>query len=146
MVQSMPDCEILLGRGPRELVPGTDQLAVIATVDAIADRAAKFCGDAPGQLNGQVGDAAPCIETVGRDDGAGRARGHAGAAGAAVRGARLVWRQFKIQICASCSSQRLTIVIRSLRRDSDPIFRKLPELNQKIKELEAKIESLTISK
>ncbi len=41
-VQSVPDREILLGRRARELVPRTHQLAVVATVDAIADRAAKF--------------------------------------------------------------------------------------------------------
>src|ERR1700735_5733283 len=75
MIQSMPDRKILLRRGAHELVPGTDQLAVIATVDAIADRAAKFFGNTAGQLNRQIGDAAPRIETIGRDEGAGGAGG-----------------------------------------------------------------------
>src|SRR5271170_1905000 len=46
MIQSMPDRKVLFRRGPREFVPRTDQLAVIATVDAIADRAPKFFGNA----------------------------------------------------------------------------------------------------
>src|SRR5580693_2760856 len=98
MIQSMPDRKILLRRGPRELIPRTDQLAVIASVNAIADRAAKFLRNTAGQLNGQVGDAAARIETIGRDDGARRAGGNTSAARAAVGRARLVRRQFKIQI------------------------------------------------
>jgi hypothetical protein len=41
-IQAVAHREVLLGGGARELVPWTHQLAVVATVDAIADGAAKL--------------------------------------------------------------------------------------------------------
>src|SRR5580698_5598451 len=94
----MPDRKILLRRRSREFIPRADQLAVIATIDAIADRAAKFCRDTAVELDREVGNGAARIEAVGRDDGAGGTRRNTGAAGAAVRGAGFVRRQFEIDI------------------------------------------------
>ena len=58
-------------------IPGTDQLAVVAAVYAVADRLAKLDGDRPFVLNGQIADAAAGINpvSVGRraGDGAGGA-------------------------------------------------------------------------
>ena len=45
VIQSVPDCEVLLCRGAREFVPRTDQLTIIAAIDAVADGRAKFFGD-----------------------------------------------------------------------------------------------------
>ena len=80
VVQAVPHRKVLLGGGTRKLVPRADQLAVVAAVDAIADRAAKLQRNRTGEFDGEVGNAAPCIQPVRRDDGAGGAGGHAGAA------------------------------------------------------------------
>jgi hypothetical protein len=52
-----------------ELVPGADQLAVVAAVDAVAHQRAQFQRDRAVVLDGQVGDAAPRIQPVRRHDG-----------------------------------------------------------------------------
>ena len=67
-----------------ELVPRADGQAVVAAIDAVADRRAEFVRDRPLVLDGEVGDAAPRIEPVGRGKGVGRAGVEAGAAGAAM--------------------------------------------------------------
>src|ERR1700676_2584733 len=90
VVQSVPHGEVLFRGGARELVPRTHQLAVVAPVYAIADCTAKLDGNRPGQLDGEVGNTAPCVETIGGDDGAGGAGGHAGGAGPAGRAAGLL--------------------------------------------------------
>ena len=64
----------------RVLVPGTHQLAVVAAVDAVAQRRAQLDGDGTGVLDRQVRDAAPRVEPVRRDDGARRADRDAGGA------------------------------------------------------------------
>ena len=82
--------ELRLRCGLRELVPRADREAVVAAIDAIADRRAEFVRDRPLVLDGEIGDAAPRIEPVGRGKGVGRADVEAGAARAAmvVLGAR----------------------------------------------------------
>ena len=68
----------------RELVPGADGEAIVAAIDAVADRFAEFARDRPLVLDGQIRDAAPRIELVGRGEGRGRADVQAGVAGAAM--------------------------------------------------------------
>ena len=75
MVETVADGEIALTRGPRELVPGTGQLAVVAAVDAITDGAPEFRGDGAFEFDGEIGDAAARVQPVGGDDGAGGAGG-----------------------------------------------------------------------
>ena len=72
--------EVLLGGGTREFVPRTHQLAVVATVDAIADGAAQLERNRAGELDGEIGNAAPRVQAIGGDDGAGGAGRQAGAA------------------------------------------------------------------
>ena len=78
-----------------ELVPRADRQAIVAAIDAVADRRAEFLRDRPLMLDGQVGDAAPRIEPVGRGKGIGRAGVEAGAAGAAMVALRRVGRQLE---------------------------------------------------
>ena len=65
--------------GLRELVPGADGEAIVAAVDAVADRVAEFARDRALVLDGKIGDAAPRIELVGRGKCRGRADVEAGA-------------------------------------------------------------------
>ena len=69
---------------PGELVPRAGGQAIVAAIDAVADRLAEFVRDRPLVLDGEVGDAAPRIEPVGCREGVGRAGVEAGAAGAAM--------------------------------------------------------------
>ncbi len=68
----------------RELVPGADGEAIVAAIDAVADRFAEFARDRSLVLDGQIRDAAPRIELVGRGERRGRADLLAGIAGAAM--------------------------------------------------------------
>src|SRR4028119_645743 len=68
-----PCREVLDRGGPRVLVPGADELAVVAADDAVADGPAEFERDRSLVLDRQVRDAAPCVEAVRRDDGLRRA-------------------------------------------------------------------------
>ena len=71
-------------RGAGELVPGTNGQAVVAAIDAIADGAAEFMWDVALMLDGEIRNAAPCIEPVGCDDSLLRAEVNAARAGAAM--------------------------------------------------------------
>src|SRR5690606_6963201 len=51
-----------------EAVPRTGELAVVAAVDAVADRRAKRLRNRTLQLDRQVGDAAARVDAVRRDD------------------------------------------------------------------------------
>ena len=66
-------------RGVGEAVPRADREAIVAAVDAVADRRAEFLRDRPLMLDGEVGDAAPRIELERRRKGVGRAGVEAGA-------------------------------------------------------------------
>jgi hypothetical protein len=61
-------------------IPGAAELAVIAAVDAVAYQRPQFFRDGTGKFDCQVGDTAPRIDFIGRDDGAGRAGVNAGRA------------------------------------------------------------------
>src|SRR5262249_17996734 len=65
--------EFALAAGLREFVPGAYRETIVATEDAIADRAAKLPRNRSLVLDGEVGDAAARIESVGRRKGGGRA-------------------------------------------------------------------------
>ncbi len=67
-------------RRARELVPRADREAVVAAVDAVADRGAKLDRDRPRVLDRQVRDAAARVELVRRGEGVRRARALAGVA------------------------------------------------------------------
>ena len=81
-----------------EFVPRADQLAIVATVDAIADQWPQLERNRPGMLDGEVRDAAPCIQPVRRNDGLRRADVDAGGATAAMRRDRLARRQGQVDI------------------------------------------------
>src|SRR5688572_12740764 len=83
-------------RRARELVPGTDELAVVATVDAIAHHAPQLDGNRAVELDRQIRDAAARIELIGRGYSAGGARGNARAARAAMRADGFVERQRQV--------------------------------------------------
>ncbi len=103
-VEAVAWCEVGFSRQLCEFVPRATQLAVVATEDTVADRAAEFDGDRAGQFDRQVGDATTGIESVGRDDGIGRANVDAGAAGAAVIGGRDC--RFEWQVCVDFTEQK----------------------------------------
>ena len=72
--------ELGLAAGLRELVPRADREAIVAAVDAVADQRAQLARDRALVLDGEVGDAAPRIEPVGRRETprSGRRRGRRG--------------------------------------------------------------------
>src|SRR5690606_22154205 len=98
LVEVVAGAEVRLVGAPRELVPGTHQLAVVAAEDAVADRRAQLLRDPAVVLDGQVGDATPRIQPVGRGDRPGRTGGDAAAAGAAMRAGRRIHRQRQVQV------------------------------------------------
>ena len=89
-----PEGELAAGRG--ELVPRADRQAVVAAIDAVADRRPQRARDVPLVLDRQVGDAAPRIELVGRREGLGGADVEAGPAGAAMVALRRVGRKIEV--------------------------------------------------
>src|SRR5690606_22110418 len=95
-VQAVADAEVGFRIAHRELVPGADQLAVVAAEDAVADQGPQFLGDAAAQFDGQVADAAAGVDAVGRHDRPGRADVDAAAAGAAMGAGRFVHRQRQV--------------------------------------------------
>ena len=76
--------EIGLLRRLGEFVPGADGEAIVAAIDAVAHERAQLARDRPLMLDGEIGDAAPRIELVGRREGGGRAGIEAAPAGAAM--------------------------------------------------------------
>src|SRR5882724_13417870 len=77
----------------RELVPGAGRETIVAAIDAIADRLAKLVRDRSLVLDGEVGNAAPRVELVGRGKRRGRTDVETGLARAAMIGLGLVARQ-----------------------------------------------------
>src|SRR5207302_9043435 len=84
--QGVPRGKLGLAAGLRELVPGADGEAIVAAVDAIAHLGAQFARDRALVLDGEIRDAAPRIEPVGRRKRRGRADVEAGAAWAGMGG------------------------------------------------------------
>ena len=54
-------------------VPGANQLAVIATIDAVAQQRSEFLGDTAFELDGQVGNTTPGVKLVWAHNGLRRA-------------------------------------------------------------------------
>src|SRR5207247_6644960 len=67
-----------------EPVPGTNILAVVATIDAIADQRAQLPGYRSAQLDGEIGNAETGVHNIRRDDRPCGTRSDTTAAGAAV--------------------------------------------------------------
>src|SRR5687768_2537424 len=67
-VQAVTGLKILFPRRLGEAIPGTDQLAVVAAVDPVADQRPQLLGDGALVLDGEVGDAAAGIQLVGAAD------------------------------------------------------------------------------
>ena len=88
--------EVALGGELGELVPRAHELAVVAAVDAVAQRLAELRGNRGAQLDRQIRNATRRVQLVRRDDRAGRTDIDAGTAGAAVVGRRLIERQRQV--------------------------------------------------
>src|SRR3984893_11053626 len=82
--------ELALAPRLRELVPWANRKAIVAAIDAVADRFAEFARDRPLALDRQVGDAAPGIELVGSWKRRRRADVGAGRTGAAMIGLSVI--------------------------------------------------------
>src|SRR5271166_4591051 len=61
-------------RGMREFVPRTNREAIVTTIDSVADQRAQLERNHALVLDGQIRDAAPRIEPMGRRESRGRAR------------------------------------------------------------------------
>src|SRR3954465_8459657 len=83
-VEAVAPLEVLLGARSGEAVPRTDELAVVAAVDAVADEGAQLFRDCALVLDREVRDAAARVELVGAADGLRRAYVDAAAAGPAA--------------------------------------------------------------
>ncbi len=84
LVKTVAGIEIGQGAALGITIPGADQLAVVASVDAVADQRTQFQGNRPCVFDGQVGNAAPRVELFRAKNGLRRADVDAFAAGAAV--------------------------------------------------------------
>jgi len=96
-IETVPHVEVGQAGHAGKLVPGAGKLAVVAAIDAIAHERSQRHGNAAAMLDGQVGDAAPGIELVRRDD---RLRGadvDAASTTAAVLVARCIRRHARLQ-------------------------------------------------
>src|ERR1700690_298319 len=98
MIEAMARREVRLSCRPRKFIPGASELAVVAAINSVADCAAKLDRNRSREFDGQVRNAAACVEPIGRQDRTGRAGGQAGAAAAAVSAARRIERKIEIQI------------------------------------------------
>src|SRR5262249_29023881 len=97
-VQSVPHGEVWLGTRLRVLVPRARELAIVATVDAVSDQGTKLLGNAARELDREIRNAAPRVELVGGDDGAGRTGVEAGATSSAMLAHRVGRRERKIGV------------------------------------------------
>ena len=83
-VEFVPRCEVRLGGQVCKSVPRACELAIVATVDAVADERTQGFRYGTLQLYGQIRDTAPGIDPVGRHDRPRRTGIDAGTAGAAM--------------------------------------------------------------
>ena len=96
--QADPFVKVGQGAALCKLVPGANELAVVAAVDAVTDQPTQLERNRPGVLDRQVRNAAPRVQPVRRDDGLRGADVDAGAAAAAVRRDGLAGGQGKVNI------------------------------------------------
>src|SRR5450631_422783 len=120
LIQAMAHGEVTFASGAREFVPRANELTVIAAVDPIANGASKLDRDRSLELDGEIGNAAPGVESVGRDNGAGRTGGQTGRAAAAMRGSRLVERQIDVHIDLAEEEIRAGVAVDQIRVFPDP--------------------------
>src|SRR5882757_9880835 len=80
----------------RKFVPRANELAIVATIDAIAEGLAKLDGNRAAELDGEIGNAAARIEFVGSDDGLRGTNVETGLTAPAVIGGRRVAGQGEI--------------------------------------------------
>ena len=95
----------------RELVPRADQLAVVAAVDAVAHQRAQLQRNGTAVLDGEVGNAAPRIEPLRRDDGLRRAHVDACAAAAAMRRHGFARRQRHVDVDLAQEEHRARVAV-----------------------------------
>ena len=98
VVETVPGREIGLCRLPCKLVPWTKQLAVVTTVNPVADIGPERFRDRAAKFDGQVRDTASGIELVRRDNRVGGANVDACPAAAAVIARGRIDRQWQIRI------------------------------------------------
>jgi hypothetical protein len=82
------------------------RLAIVAAVDAVSDKGSKTFRNASLELDGQVGNAAACVELVGRHDCSRRAGVETGAARSAVRADGRRDRQWQIGVDLAQKKER----------------------------------------
>ena len=83
-MQVGPGAEVGFWARVRVAVPGADELAVVAAIDAVAHERPELFRDGAVVLYGEVGDATTAVHHIGGDDGPGRADVDAGHALAAL--------------------------------------------------------------
>src|SRR5688500_3119742 len=83
LVESVSRFEVIFHAQLGKTIPRTDELAVVAAVDPVADERPQFFRDRALVLDGEVGDAAPRLELVWAADRLRRAHVDAALAGAA---------------------------------------------------------------
>src|ERR1700730_9833058 len=87
--------EFCFAPGLRELIPRADGEAIVAAIDAVADRLTEFVRDRTLVFDGEIGNAAPGIELVGCWKRRGRADIEAGLARAAMVGLGVIARKVR---------------------------------------------------
>src|SRR5215204_2638165 len=115
----MANGEVADVRRPRELVPGTKELAIVAAEDAVADSRPQVFRDRPLELDRQVGDAAARVELVRRDDGLRGAHVEASSTRPTALSDGDVWleRQIRIQLA---NQKPRAVAIEQVRMLADP--------------------------
>ena len=113
--QALALVKVRQGAALRELVPGANQLAVVAAINAVAHQRPELQRNGSGVFYGQVGNAAPGIELVRRNDGPRGADIDAGAAGAAVRRHRGAGRQSQVHIDFTEEEHRARLAVEQQR-------------------------------
>src|SRR5712671_4798016 len=116
-VQAVTHLEIKLRRELRVAVPRADELAVVAAEYAVADERPQFDGNAPFQLDREIGNAAPRVQRIRCDDGARRADIQTLGAAAAVLAHRYI--QGKRQIRVDVSEKEIRA---RLAREQQGVF------------------------
>src|ERR1700738_4019748 len=69
----LPRAQLRMAGGTGETVPGADGETIVAAIDAVAEFLAQFMRNRSAMLDGEVGDAACRVQSVGRREGVGRA-------------------------------------------------------------------------
>src|SRR5262249_13783786 len=96
-IECIANLEVRVRSRPGELVPWTEELAVIAAIDPVADCTPQFNRDGALVLYRQIRNAAPRVQLVRREDRPGWTGGHARLTAAAMRRGRLVHRERQVR-------------------------------------------------